>query len=175
MTQTRALLLSLFLAAFAPPWAAAQTLPPGYAGSDTCKICHEDIYNGLAKNPHHQLAVDAKRGWVGRECEACHGPGQAHTEGPSASNIRNPAKLSAEAADKICLNCHLNQPTRSGGSKAATPTTKSRARPATRCTPACSLWLSARPTQPINYAPAATSTSGPNSSAPSITSFPKAA
>ena len=93
MTQTRALLLGLFLAAVASSRAVAQALPAGYAGSDTCKVCHEDIYNGFAKNPHHAVAVDAKSGWVGRECEACHGPGQAHTEGPSANNIQNPAKL----------------------------------------------------------------------------------
>ena len=37
--------------AVAPCWAAAQTLPAGYAGSDTCKVCHEDIYNGVRKEP----------------------------------------------------------------------------------------------------------------------------
>jgi DmsE family decaheme c-type cytochrome len=51
---------------------------------------------------------------VGRECEACHGPGQAHAEGPSADNIQNPAKLKPAATDKICLICHLNQPTQVG-------------------------------------------------------------
>ncbi len=104
--------LVLFLAVVGPTTRAA--LPPGYAGSDACKVCHEDIYNGLARNPHHQLAVDAKRGWVGRECEACHGPGEAHAGGPSADNIQNPANLAAAAADKICLTCHLNQPTQNG-------------------------------------------------------------
>ncbi|MGD0132487.1 MAG: DmsE family decaheme c-type cytochrome [Bryobacteraceae bacterium] len=110
----RAVVLALATAAFAPLYVGAQTLPPGFAGSQTCKVCHEDIYNGLAKNAHHALAVDAKKGWVGRECEACHGPGQAHTEGPSADNIQNPAKLTPVAADKICLTCHLNQPTQVG-------------------------------------------------------------
>jgi DmsE family decaheme c-type cytochrome len=110
----RAVVLALATAALAPFYVGAQTLPPGFAGSDTCKLCHEDIYNGLAKNAHHALAVDAKKGWVGRECEACHGPGQAHTEGPSADNIQNPARLTPVAADKICLTCHLNQPTQVG-------------------------------------------------------------
>jgi len=108
------LVLSGLILAAAPQWAAAQTLPAGFAGSETCKVCHEDIYNGFAKDPHHALSVDAKKGWVGRECEACHGPGQAHTEGPSADNIRNPAKLTAAATDQICLSCHLNQPTQVG-------------------------------------------------------------
>ncbi len=113
MTRWYVVVLALLLAA-APQWAAAQDLPAGYAGSDTCKICHEDIYNGFQKSPHHSLAVDTKRGWEGRSCEACHGPGQAHTESPSAANIRNPAKLPAAAADQICLTCHLNQPTQAG-------------------------------------------------------------
>src|SRR5579863_7521241 len=113
MTQWRAGMLGLALAAAAVPWAAAQT-PPGFAGSETCKVCHEDIYNGVAKSPHHVVDVDAKREWQGRGCESCHGPGQAHTEGPAADNIQNPAKLTAAAADKICLTCHLNQPTHVG-------------------------------------------------------------
>ncbi len=99
-------------AALAPTHVGAQT--PPYAGSETCKVCHEDIYNGIAKSPHHVVDADAKRGWEGRACESCHGPGQAHTEGPSADNIRNPAKLTAAATDKICLTCHLNQPTHVG-------------------------------------------------------------
>jgi DmsE family decaheme c-type cytochrome len=114
MMRTRAVLLSAAIAAALLPHAPAQTLPAGFAGTETCQVCHEDIYNGLAKNAHHVVDSDAKRGWQGRVCESCHGPGQAHTEGPSADNIRNPAKLTAAATDKICLNCHLNQPTQIG-------------------------------------------------------------
>jgi DmsE family decaheme c-type cytochrome len=114
--------LGLFLAAAAPYRAAAQTpaapapaaQASGYAGSESCKLCHEDIYNGFAKSPHRIVETDAKRGWQGRACEACHGPAETHTEGPSADNIRNPAKISAAAVDKLCLTCHLNQPTHIG-------------------------------------------------------------
>ena len=60
------------------------------------------------------METDAKRGWMGRGCESCHGPAQMHTESPSAATIRNPSKLVAAAADKICLTCHLNQPTHVG-------------------------------------------------------------
>jgi hypothetical protein len=94
--------------------ATAQTLPTGYAGSEACKVCHEDIYNAFTKSPHHAVDVDAKRGWQGRACESCHGAAQAHAEGPSADNIQDPAKLAVAAADKVCLNCHLNQPTQVG-------------------------------------------------------------
>jgi DmsE family decaheme c-type cytochrome len=104
--------LILALAAVAPSRATAQA--SSFAGSEACKVCHEDIYNGFAQSPHHVVDTDAKRGWQGRACEACHGAAQAHTEGPSVDNIRNPAKLTAAAADKICLTCHLNQPTHIG-------------------------------------------------------------
>jgi len=88
--------------------------PPGYAGSESCGTCHEDISTAFAKSPHHAVDADKKRDWEGRACEACHGPGQKHTESPSADDILNPAKLTAAAADQLCLGCHLNQPTHIG-------------------------------------------------------------
>jgi DmsE family decaheme c-type cytochrome len=92
----------------------AGQLPAGYVGSEACQACHEDIFNAIAKSPHHTIDTEKWRGWQGRVCEACHGPGQQHAESADASLIRNPAKLSAPAADKVCLTCHLNQPTRAG-------------------------------------------------------------
>jgi len=85
-----------------------------YVGSDVCQACHEDLYNAFGKSPHHAVETDVKRGWLGRGCESCHGAAQKHTESASAADIRNPAKLVAAAADKICLTCHLNQPTHVG-------------------------------------------------------------
>jgi DmsE family decaheme c-type cytochrome len=110
MTQWDVVLLGISLAAAA----AAQTLPAGYVGSEICNVCHEDIYNGIAKSAHHAVDTDAKRGWQGRACESCHGPGQKHAESGDASLIRNPANLTAAATDQICLTCHLNQPTQVG-------------------------------------------------------------
>jgi len=112
MTRLRNAVLLLLIAA-APRGAAAQS-SDSFAGSDACKICHEDIYNTFAKTAHQALEVNPKKGWQGRACEACHGPGQDHAQGPSADNIRNPAKLGSAAVDKICLGCHLNQPTQVG-------------------------------------------------------------
>jgi DmsE family decaheme c-type cytochrome len=91
-----------------------QSAPSPYAGSEACGTCHEDIANAFAKSPHHLVDLDKKRGWQGRACESCHGPAQKHTESVSADDIRNPAKLTAAATDKICLSCHLNQPTHIG-------------------------------------------------------------
>ncbi len=87
MNQWLVVLLGVSLAT-AAPMAAAETLPPGYVGSETCNGCHEDIYNGVAKSPHHVVDTDAKRGWQGRACEACHGPGQKHAE--SGRRVFNP-------------------------------------------------------------------------------------
>ena len=103
--------LGLAVAAVVSSQPSAPTLPPGYAGAEACMACHEDIASAFAKSPHHRLSVDAKRGWEGRACEACHGPGEKHAESGDPTLIRDPAKLAAAAADKICLTCHLNQPT----------------------------------------------------------------
>jgi hypothetical protein len=37
-------------------------------------------------------------------CERCHGPGAAHSQGAA---IVNPAKLSPERRDAVCMQCHL--------------------------------------------------------------------
>lgn len=92
----------------------AAPLPPGYVPSQTCQMCHEDIYDAFAKSPHYVVETDARHGFAGRGCEACHGPAQKHTESAEAKDIRDPEKLAAAAADKICLSCHLNQPTHVG-------------------------------------------------------------
>ena len=88
--------------------------PAEYVGSDTCQACHEDIFNAFQKNPHHQVETDKKRGFDTKACESCHGPGSKHAESMSAADIRNPAKIAPAAADKVCLTCHLNQPTQVG-------------------------------------------------------------
>ncbi len=103
-----------FAVLFSLATAAAQEVAPPYVGSQTCSTCHEDIYNAFQKSPHHVVDSDKKRGWAGKACESCHGPAQKHTESLSADDIRNPGKLAAAAADKLCLTCHLNQPTHVG-------------------------------------------------------------
>ena len=79
-------------------------------GSETCQTCHEDIFKAFAKNPHYVVEKLPARGWQGKACESCHGPGSKHAESVSADDIRNPAKLSAAEADRTCLKCHLNHP-----------------------------------------------------------------
>ena len=88
--------------------------PSGYAGSDACQVCHEDVVKAFAKNPHHMVETGARPKWKGMACESCHGPGAKHAESASAGDIVNPSKQSAAAADRTCLSCHLNQPAHSG-------------------------------------------------------------
>jgi DmsE family decaheme c-type cytochrome len=96
----------------APPPAA--TPPAGYVGSQTCQLCHEDIFNAFQKSPHQQVETGNRYGWATRACESCHGPGSKHADSASAADIRQPAKLKPAEADKICLTCHLNEPTHVG-------------------------------------------------------------
>lgn len=93
---------------------AAPAEPPKYAGSETCKTCHEEIYNNLQKTPHFAIETGARRGWAQKSCESCHGPGAKHADSASADDIKNPAKLSPADVDHTCLTCHLNQHTPGG-------------------------------------------------------------
>ena len=91
---------------------AAPTL--AYAGSESVAMGHEDLAKAFVNNPHYVVETDKRRGWEGKACEACHGPGQKHIESVSPADIRNPSKLTAAATDKVCLTCHLGQPALAG-------------------------------------------------------------
>ena len=80
-----------------------------------------------------QVDTDKRRGFEGRACESCHGPGEKHAESADATLIRNPAKLAAAAADKICLDLP-SESADTGGPLAKQPhaRTRSPARLATR-------------------------------------------
>jgi DmsE family decaheme c-type cytochrome len=108
----RVVLAALFISA-----ARAQDAPPAspYVGSEACGVCHEDIAKAFAKTPHHLVdGTNAKKGWDGKACESCHGPGTKHAGSAAAADIRNPGKLAPAAIDRICLTCHVNQPTQMG-------------------------------------------------------------
>jgi len=113
MLNIKHALVSALLVAAAQAQDAAPPSP--YVGSEACGVCHEDIFKAFAKTPHHLVdGTDKKRGLDGKACESCHGPGAKHAGSADAADIRNPGKLAAAAVDKICLTCHLNQPTHIG-------------------------------------------------------------
>jgi len=106
--------LLLMLGSWATPAAAQPAAQAPYAGSESCQPCHEEIYSSFRKNAHAFLEADKGRGWAGRACESCHGPGAKHVESLAAADIRNPAKLAPLEADKSCLECHRHQATQVG-------------------------------------------------------------
>ncbi len=110
------LLVSAVQAQDKPPEKPLEKPPEkqGYAGSETCQVCHEDIAAAFRKSPHGVVETQKRRGWEGRACESCHGPGAKHAETADAANILNPAKLNPAKADAGCLSCHTMQPTHVG-------------------------------------------------------------
>jgi DmsE family decaheme c-type cytochrome len=94
------------------PQAAAssqKSAPPssGYAGADTCAICHQAEVNAFPDNPHSRLAL--MHSGKGITCESCHGPGKAHVDsGGVASKIFQFSKASAQQIDATCLGCHAD-------------------------------------------------------------------
>ncbi|HYM12580.1 MAG TPA: DmsE family decaheme c-type cytochrome [Bryobacterales bacterium] len=105
----------------ATPQAEAQPppLPEGYAGTETCGLCHQDIAQAFRRNPH--FAVDNGRSrnvhakeWASRACEACHGSGKAHAEAGDGKNIFVFKGAAAARVNEQCLACHAGQETHHG-------------------------------------------------------------
>lgn len=69
------------------------SLPSTFAGKKACEDCHYDEYEMLTKYEHKTLS-----------CEACHGPGLAHTENPDI-------KLAIQTVGR-CARCHEANPSR---------------------------------------------------------------
>jgi DmsE family decaheme c-type cytochrome len=99
--------------------AAAEEAPaePAYSrkGADTCLNCHEDPeVLGLFRTPHG-APQDARSpfGHGQLQCEACHGPGGAHTGRVKRGEKRPPVvrfgkgtETPVEQQNGMCLGCH---------------------------------------------------------------------
>jgi hypothetical protein len=98
----------------------------GYLGWETCKVCHEAIYNKWSADPHsHAFAtlaegdkwndpaclpchttgyevaakkdsIDVKPEMWNVQCEACHGMGTGHQRG----------EMAAAVSEEVCRKCH---------------------------------------------------------------------
>ncbi len=71
---------------------------PRYAGHLVCQECHDDVAAVKKSAMHESIS-----------CEACHGPGFAHTEDPFES------KPLAPRGRKRCAFCHRYDPSRPTG------------------------------------------------------------
>jgi DmsE family decaheme c-type cytochrome len=79
----------------------------GYVGSDTCKTCHEDVFNGYEKSPHYKTMLDSHAAPSKQGCEACHGPGEEHVSDPAdKSKIFTFKNVPASKISERCLACH---------------------------------------------------------------------
>ncbi len=91
-------LMALLLIASSGPLEAKEQ--KNLVGDDTCKECHEDIYNWYKPTVHGK----------GPGCEGCHGPGQEHVEGQGdTSKIFTFNAVSPQKGSAACLKCHRKQ------------------------------------------------------------------
>ncbi len=78
-----------------------------YVGTETCKACHEDIYDHWEKTAHWKTLNDTRGGPSKQGCEGCHGPGAAHVAGGGdKTKIFIFKEHTAKEIDDRCLTCH---------------------------------------------------------------------
>ncbi len=90
-----------------PVASAASPEVSKYVGAETCKTCHEEIYNSWEKTPHWKTTLDTKGGPSHQGCEGCHGPGADHVAGGGdKSKIFVFENASTKDINARCMNCH---------------------------------------------------------------------
>ena len=80
-----------------------------YVGSETCKACHEDQFKAFSHTSHAELANISS--WKNKitGCEACHGPGKAHSEEGDPKKIISFKYKSSKEISETCLTCHAGK------------------------------------------------------------------
>jgi DmsE family decaheme c-type cytochrome len=109
----RLTLLPAALTAFSIPL-YSQDLLQGYAGSETCQMCHEDTFLSFQKSPHVVVETSDRWNKQGVGCESCHGAGEAHTESMEATGIVTFRTEAPQRIDQTCLECHGGTETHKG-------------------------------------------------------------
>src|SRR6202158_3102707 len=93
-----------------PPAAGAPSHDASkYVGAETCKTCHEDVYNAWEKTPHWKTTLNKEPSHQG--CEGCHGPGADHVAGGGdKTKIITLPGAKPKTIPKRCLPCHESNP-----------------------------------------------------------------
>lgn len=87
----------------APAYQEARQIPMNLPAFTSCLRCHVSGMHQPVSGTENRYPSPAFTG-AGVTCERCHGPGSSHVAG---GPIVNPAKLSAERRDEVCMQCHL--------------------------------------------------------------------
>ena len=86
----------------APAYGNASEIPMNLPAFPSCLNCHTSR-DEPSPAGHRKPVSHAGFRVPGVTCERCHGPGAAHLQGGA---IVNPAKLSPEKRDAVCMQCH---------------------------------------------------------------------
>jgi len=86
----------------APAYGDATEVPMNLPAFTSCLYCHTSGMRPPEPGTENRYRMPAFA-FPGVTCERCHGPGKAHLRGGA---IVNPAKLSPERRDDICMQCH---------------------------------------------------------------------
>lgn len=83
--------------------------PDEYVGTETCAACHDEAFNSFSDTKHAKLA--GVKDWKDKVqgCESCHGPGKAHSEDPTTTNIISFKNKNAKQISETCLTCHAGK------------------------------------------------------------------
>ena len=87
----------------APGYRDASEAPMNLPAVASCLDCHVSGMRPPVQGTENRYKLPLFA-FAGVSCERCHGPGAAHAKGEP---IVNPAKLSPDRRDAICMQCHL--------------------------------------------------------------------
>lgn len=103
-------LSSEFDSSLAFPPAPTPANPAEYAGSQSCRACHQSEFESVAETKHGKLEKIAA--WKDKvtNCESCHGPGKAHVESDGdITKIISFAHKNSKEISETCLACHAGR------------------------------------------------------------------
>jgi len=89
-----------------PGYERVTNLPLNHPVDATCLFCHASAVQPAAAGTANRF-VGAPFLQAGVGCERCHGAGGSHVRDPRPETIINPARLTPEARDSVCMQCHL--------------------------------------------------------------------